>query len=98
MGWERLFDRGFILDGDGRMKDRLFISGIGIVSFLVLLTVGFISEQSFRSLRWILLPSQEDNEITRRIKESGEILAIHVPDHIIMGGERFYSFSDRGLL
>ena len=42
MGWERLFDRGFILDGDGRMKDRLFLSGIGIVSFLVLLTVGFI--------------------------------------------------------
>jgi len=42
MGWERLFDRGFILDGDDRMKDRLFLSGIGIVSFLVLLTVGFI--------------------------------------------------------
>ena len=44
------------------------------------------------------IPSPEDNEITRRIRESSEILAIHVLDHIILGGERFYSFSDRGLL
>ena len=43
------------------------------------------------------IPSPEDNEITRRIRESSEILAIHVLDHIILGGE-FYSFSDRGLL
>jgi DNA repair protein RadC len=44
------------------------------------------------------IPSPEDNEITRRIKESGEILAIQVPDHIILGSERFYSFSDSGRL
>ncbi len=30
------------LDGENRMRDRLFLSGIGIVSFLVLLSVGFI--------------------------------------------------------
>ena len=30
------------LDGENRMRDRLFLSGIGIVSFLVLLSVEFI--------------------------------------------------------
>jgi DNA repair protein RadC len=43
-------------------------------------------------------PSQEDQEITRRLKECGEMLAIRVLDHIIFGADRYYSFSDRGLL
>jgi DNA repair protein RadC len=43
-------------------------------------------------------PSQEDHEITRRLKECGEMLAIRVLDHVILGADRYYSFSDRGLL
>ena len=43
-------------------------------------------------------PSQEDLEITRRLKECGEILAIRVLDHVILGADHYYSFSDRGLL
>jgi DNA repair protein RadC len=43
-------------------------------------------------------PSQEDVEITRRLKECSEMLAIRVLDHVILGGDRYYSFSDRGLL
>jgi DNA repair protein RadC len=43
-------------------------------------------------------PSQEDIEITRRLKETGEILGIRVLDHVVLGNERFFSFSDRGLL
>jgi DNA repair protein RadC len=43
-------------------------------------------------------PSQEDLEITRRLKECGEMLAIRVLDHVILGADRYYSFSDRGLL
>ena len=43
-------------------------------------------------------PSQEDQEITRRLKECGEMLAIRVLDHVILGADRYYSFSDRGLL
>ena len=43
-------------------------------------------------------PSQEDVEITRRLKECGEMLAIRVLDHVILGADRYYSFSDRGLL
>jgi DNA repair protein RadC len=44
------------------------------------------------------MPSQEDQDITRRLKECGEMLAIRVLDHIILGADHYYSFSDRGLL
>ena len=43
-------------------------------------------------------PSQEDIEITRRLKETGDILGIRVLDHVVLGDERFFSFSERGLL
>jgi hypothetical protein len=44
-------------------------------------------------------PSQEDQEITRRLKETGEMLGIRVLNHVVLGDDgRFFSFSDRGLL
>ena len=43
-------------------------------------------------------PSQEDIEITRRLKEVGEVMGIRVLDHVVIGLERYYSFSDRGIL
>ena len=43
-------------------------------------------------------PSQEDTEITRRLKETGDMLGIRELDHVVLGQERFFSFSDRGLL
>ena len=44
-------------------------------------------------------PSQEDQEITKRLKETGEVLGIRVLDHVVLGdNERFFSFSDKGLL
>ncbi len=43
-------------------------------------------------------PSQEDIEITRRLKEVGEVMGIRVLDHVVIGHDRFFSFSDRGIL
>ena len=43
-------------------------------------------------------PSPEDQDITRRLKETGDLLVIRVLDHLVLGQERFFSFSDRGLL
>ena len=43
-------------------------------------------------------PSQEDQDITRRLKEIGDLFGIRVLDHVIVGHDRFFSFSDRGLL
>ena len=42
-------------------------------------------------------PSREDMEITRRLKEAGELLGITVLDHIVIG-ERYLSFSESGML
>jgi DNA repair protein RadC len=43
-------------------------------------------------------PSREDREITRRLKEAGEILGIKVLDHIIIGDGSYFSFVESGLL
>ncbi len=43
-------------------------------------------------------PSREDMDITRRLKEAGELLGIRVLDHIIIGDGSFLSFVDRGML
>ena len=43
-------------------------------------------------------PSQEDIAITKQLVESGKILGIPVHDHIIVAGDSFTSFADRGLL
>ena len=44
-------------------------------------------------------PSQEDIEITRRLKEVGDIFGIRVLDHLILGEPgRYFSFSDKGIL
>lgn len=43
-------------------------------------------------------PSPEDLEITRRLKEVGEVMGVRVLDHVVIGHERYFSFSDRGIL
>lgn len=42
-------------------------------------------------------PSREDIEITKRLKEAGEIIGIRLLDHIIIG-DTFHSFANHGLL
>lgn len=43
-------------------------------------------------------PSREDREITRRLKEAGDLLGIRVLDHIIIGDGSYLSFVEQGLL
>lgn len=43
-------------------------------------------------------PSPEDIDITRRLKEVHEIMGIRLLDHVVIGCDRYFSFSDRGLL
>jgi len=43
-------------------------------------------------------PSPEDMEITRRLKEVGDVMGIRVLDHVVVGHDRYFSFSDRGVL
>jgi DNA repair protein RadC len=37
-------------------------------------------------------PSAEDVELTKRLREAGELLGIRVVDHVILGDSRHYSF------
>lgn len=41
-------------------------------------------------------PSQEDLEVTRRLREAGDLMGIKVLDHVIIGEGCFYSFAERG--
>ncbi len=43
-----------------------------------------------------IVPSDPDKQITRQIKEAGKILQILLLDHIIIGENSYYSFSDEG--
>jgi len=45
-----------------------------------------------------LIPSDADEEITRKIKEAGKHMDIPVLDHIIIGNQSYFSFADEGLL
>jgi len=41
-------------------------------------------------------PSAEDIELTRRLRQSGDVLGIRVLDHVIVGCEAHFSFVDAG--
>jgi DNA repair protein RadC len=45
-----------------------------------------------------LTPSQQDIEITRKLKDGGKLLDILVQDHIIIGNKSYFSFADDGLM
>jgi len=45
-----------------------------------------------------LKPSQADIQLTRKIKEGGQLLDITLLDHIILSEDSYYSFCDEGML
>ncbi len=45
-----------------------------------------------------LKPSKQDIDLTKKIKDGSKLLDISLIDHIIIAGETYYSFADRGAL
>lgn len=43
-------------------------------------------------------PSAEDTELTGRVVEAAELLGIKLLDHVIVAGDRYFSFLDAGLM
>lgn len=43
-------------------------------------------------------PSKEDIDVTKRLAESGKIVGIDLIDHLIIGGDHFYSLKEHGYL
>lgn len=44
------------------------------------------------------LPSEEDIRLTRRLAEIGNLMEIHLLDHVIVGDRCFFSMQEAGLL
>jgi DNA repair protein RadC len=45
-----------------------------------------------------LTASQSDIELTRKLKEAGRVLDVQLLDHLIVAGQKYYSFADEGAL
>jgi DNA repair protein RadC len=45
-----------------------------------------------------LTASQADIELTKKLKEAGKLLEIQVLDHLIIAGQKYFSFTDEGIL
>ena len=43
-------------------------------------------------------PSADDRAVTRQLVEAGRMLDVPVYDHVIVGGDRYVSFAEAGLL
>lgn len=43
-------------------------------------------------------PSSNDLDLTKKLKQAGQLLEISVLDHIIVGTENYYSFADEGTI
>lgn len=43
-------------------------------------------------------PSEEDIKITKRLSEAGRIMGIELLDHLIITGNSFYSFKEKGMI
>ena len=45
-----------------------------------------------------LFPSDADRQLTKRIKDGGNLLSISVLDHVIVTDNAYYSFADEGIM
>lgn len=43
-------------------------------------------------------PSQSDMDLTRKLKDAGNLLDIKILDHVIISGRNYYSFADEGMI
>lgn len=40
------------------------------------------------------MPSDEDIEVTNRVKKAGDLVEVKLVDHIIIAGDSYYSFKE----
>jgi DNA repair protein RadC len=40
------------------------------------------------------MPSTEDRLVTERLRQAGDLLGVQLLDHVVIGSDRFYSFSE----
>ena len=42
-------------------------------------------------------PGREDNELTKNLRDACRVMNIRFLDHIIVAGDRYYSYNDEGI-
>ena len=45
-----------------------------------------------------VLPSEDDKDVTQRLKKCGDILGIKILDHLVFSDDKYYSFLEHGIL
>lgn len=105
LGLEQL--HAVLLDGKHRMMGDVLVSQGTLTSSPVHPREVFTQAIRRRAAAIILVhnhpsgdpsPSADDLEITRRLVQVGDLVGIHVLDHVIIGDGAFVSLADRGLL
>lgn len=92
----------------GKLVSIENISNGGITSTIVDSRVIFKRALELKSVTRIVLshnhpsgsvhPSEADRKLTEKMIEGGKLLDIEVSDHIIVGGHKFFSFKDAGMM
>lgn len=88
LGWYKISEGGIT----GTVVDPKLIFSIALKG----LACGLIIAHNHPSGN--LKPSNEDIQLTRRLKQAGSLLEIPVLDHVILSTEGYYSFADEGTL
>lgn len=88
IGWVKISQGGMT----GTVADPLIIAKYAI-DFMA---KGIILAHNHPS--GVLKPSNNDNELTKKIVQGMKLFDVNVLDHIILGDKEWFSFADEGLL
>ena len=105
--WNKEAFVGFYLDSQSKVISREIIS-IGILNSVIVHPREIFRTAIIRNANAIIVahnhpsgnlePSSEDIEITKKLRQSGDIIGIKLFDHVIVSNAGYYSFSDKGKL
>ena len=95
-----------MLDGHNHLSGEQLLSRGTVNATLITPREVFVEAVKYRAVNLILVhnhpggdpsPSQADLDVTERIYHCGELLSIHLLDHIIIGDHRYVSFREKGI-
>ena len=95
-----------MLDGHNHLSGEQLLSRGTVNATLITPREIFVEAAKYRAVNLILVhnhpggdpsPSQADLDVTERIYHCGELLGIHLLDHIIIGDHRYVSFREKGI-
>ena len=93
-----------MLDGHNHLSGEQLLSRGTVNATLITPREVFVEAVKYRAVNLILVhnhpggdpsPSQADLDVTERIYHCGELLGIHLLDHIIIGDHRYISFREK---